>query len=147
MSIMSLTQVFYYSLHLYGFMLLQRLQAHTKYDVIRSRYWQFFRVEFASVFTSFDPLNMFSAVLFTVQYCTGVLSSHLPYLCSIDHAWWTLVLCMWTGLSSNESLIGIYLPFQKQGQGLNTDMISLVHATEHTLLDKLSFKTAKLRLS
>ncbi len=34
-----------------------------------------------------------------------------------------------------------------QGQGLRTDMISLVHATEHTLLDKLSFKTAKLRLS
>ncbi len=34
-----------------------------------------------------------------------------------------------------------------QGQGLRTDMISLVHAMEHTLLDKLSFKTAKLRLS
>lgn len=35
---MLLTLVFYYSLHLYGFMLLQRLQAHTKYDVIQSHY-------------------------------------------------------------------------------------------------------------
>lgn len=79
------------------------------------------------VFYTIWPLNMLSVVL--------ILSNIIVFSPLMFHWPCLIVLCMLTGLSGRESLRGIYLPLHTQGQGLLTDMISLVHATEHTLLD------------